>query len=138
MGATHALKVHTVSGIRVSLDIEIVDEQEHVIPIVKTALLSMLYGSLDLRGGHKVADEVRRAYDDAGGDEPEDARAASAILRAVGTPVVLDGDVAKRTRKALYFKGGGRVRVDIELRDESLGRHLVAGATWKTAPLFDG
>ena len=133
MGATHQLVVEANSGAHIRLRISTLHPDEHHIWLLKTALLSMLYSALE---AEEVEEEVREVYEQAGGDEPEDARSAAKVLKAVGEPELLAGELKKSSRKRLVFAEGGTVRLELELREARLGRHLRPGTSWTAAPLF--
>ncbi len=137
MSDTHTLVVHARTGTKITLDIAILHEDVRTIPFVKTAILSFLYSALDCADAGEIPDTTRGVYDDAGGGEPEDTLAAGKVVRSLGEPVVLEGEVKNRSKKELQFVKGGRIRLEIELREAKLGEHLKPGLRWTTAPLFD-
>ena len=135
MGATHRIEVLTQDGPVIRVKVTTVHPDEHTVPLKKTKVLSMLYGAL--WEVDEVAPQVKEAYEAAGGDEPEDGRSASTVLRSVELRQVLAGDVRKQNRNIVVFAEGGAVELCLTLRNAALGQHLLPGLAWETAPLGD-
>ncbi|MFT3714260.1 MAG: hypothetical protein QM817_41890 [Archangium sp.] len=133
--------MHTLKGRKAVIDVGLVHADEHDVWLLKTAMLSMLYESLD--EARKVSDAVREVYEAAGGDEPEDADAASEVLEQVKLVKVLRGKLASRTPQRVRFDRHGEgpraaplVRVELTFTSSALLAHLKKGLSWSTAPLF--
>lgn len=136
MSATHQLTLVSRDGATLTLEIRTSHEDVRMIPLRRTALVSMLYASLPEHD--TLPEAVVATYEAAGGDEPDDARAARRVVVAVSDVEVVQGVVRSQSSQRVQFISGGGVRVRVELARAELAAHLQVGSTWDAAPLFGG
>ncbi|MBK7400484.1 MAG: hypothetical protein IPJ34_30580 [Myxococcales bacterium] len=136
MSSTHRLQVLEANGKTVRLRVEIVHDDEHAIPLFRTALASMLLDSLSAAedAGHRVSKAARDTFS----DEFEDDEEAAALVKTVRLVATESGKVRVQnpTQGVRFAKAKGALVVELTTPRASLFAHLVPGLSWETAPVF--